>query len=66
MAAAPVDVRGDGGANARAFRHSELARQIRANFESLVRASPLPRVRAVAGLLERLLLHKPCCVMDAA
>ena len=31
--------------SAAAFNRSELARQIRANFENLVRASPLPRVR---------------------
>lgn len=58
-APAPVDVRSDGSASARAFRHSDVARQIRANFDSLVRASPLPRVRAAAGLLERLPSHSP-------
>ena len=56
-AAAPADVRSDGSASAWAFRHSDVARQIRANFDSLVRASPLPRVRAAAGLLESLPSH---------
>ncbi|KAK9828005.1 hypothetical protein WJX81_008017 [Elliptochloris bilobata] len=41
-ATAPSEAHG-GGSSARAFRCSEVARQIRANFDSLVRASPLPR-----------------------
>ena len=53
-----MDLRSDGSADARAFRHSDVARQIRANFDSLVRASPLPRVRAAAGLPERRPSHK--------
>ncbi len=45
LAAAPPSGDAQRGSSAKAFNRSEVARAIRANFDSLVRASPLPRVR---------------------
>ncbi len=45
LAAAPPGGDAQRGSSAKAFNRSEVARAIRANFDSLVRASPLPRVR---------------------
>jgi len=45
LAAAPPGGGAQRGSSAQAFNRSEVARAIRANFDSLVRASPLPRVR---------------------